>query len=424
MSHYLHQRLSRTLLKEMASGMYRDGQRFLSLRTIERLWKVSEPTVRSSLSWLAHLGVLRSEPRRGYFLQAGFQQKAQLLLRKNHSATLEPPLSLQQKARLIQNVQGGRIAVLLETRTPPPLEKHLTLPGSGLTPSVMRCATAFEKESRKLGFEPHWFLYDGGEEAAAWIRKTLETESFRGAAVFCRSSHEATRPMLEPMMQHHLPIVIMYDDCQGLPVNSININNVGIGYDAIRHLYREGHRKIAILVRRRPLKVHQARLHGCLLAQSEGVCADAVLKILAYSSSRPLPREVYRLFQNPAQRPTAVFATESPLLQRLLPLIEAEKLAIPDDLSLIVCSSRSAQQGFPIPLDTMHLGIAAKIGRAAARRLRKIQAGEALEKNVLLDVSLVPRGSVRPLAPASSRKADAQSAVECGGQDPPHSAKG
>ncbi|MDR1283459.1 MAG: GntR family transcriptional regulator [Opitutaceae bacterium] len=79
-SHFLHESLTRSLLREMASGAFREGQRFYSLRKIGRQWKISEPTVTGSLRWLTDKGLLRTSARRGCFLTTGFQQKAQLLL--------------------------------------------------------------------------------------------------------------------------------------------------------------------------------------------------------------------------------------------------------------------------------------------------------------------------------------------------------
>ncbi len=395
MSAYLHERLTRSLLEEMASGMYCNGQHFLSMRTIERLWKVSEPTVTSSLRTLVEQGLLQSFPRRGYFLKAGFQQKAQVLLRRNRVAPLKPPMTLQQKARLLQSVSGGKIAVLLETRHSPSLVEHLEIP-EGLTPSVRRCAKAFEKESRKWGFESSWYLYDGQAGSSNWIRDQLAQGAFQGAVAFCRSSYEVTRPMLEPLMKRHLPIVIMYDDCLGLPVNSINLNNVGLGYDAIRQLYRMGHRRITVLIRSKPLKTHTARLKGCLLAQSEGGCRDAKIEVIK-CPDQPVSGKIVRHFANASLRPTAVFACESEVIRSIAPLWSRLKLSVPDDLSLIVCSSRATQKALDLPIDSMNLNVGKKIGRLAAQHLQKIQAGEALEKSVLMDVAYVKRGSVKAI---------------------------
>lgn len=396
MGAFLHERLTRSLLEDIASGIWRAGQRFLSVRDIQRLWGVSLPTVLSSLRTLQDKGILKPSSRCGYFLSQEFQNKAQVLLRRNRVPSLPPPVRLEQKIRQLERQSGGEIALLLESQRKVLLEEYQKLP-EDLSPTVKRCATAFVREGKKYDFSPHYFLYDGGKESGDWIRQKLEEEEYAGVAVFCRSSHRIIRPTLEPLMKKHLPIVIMYDDCQGLPVHSINMNNVGLGYDGIRHLYQMGHRKIAILIRKTPLKYHTARLQGGRLAQTEGGCHDAKIKILKVGVSAPLTSEVMRYFTNPVTRPTAVFACESRLILNLLSLWKRLKLSIPEDISVIMCSSRDRVSENEQPLDSMQLKIGARIGRTAARQLHRIQTGEAMEKSILLDVSYVKRGSVRKL---------------------------
>lgn len=129
MNDYLHQKLSRSLLREMASGQYRAGQRFLSLRDIERIWKVSEPTIRTSLAWLASQGLVQSRPRSGYYLTRDFYPKALLLLRRSRRNKLPPLVTWLQRARQLQPEHGGRIALLLEEgRIPPSPEESSRLP--------------------------------------------------------------------------------------------------------------------------------------------------------------------------------------------------------------------------------------------------------------------------------------------------------
>ncbi len=394
MSSYLHERLTRSLLEEMASGSWRDGQRFLSVRDIIRRWHVSQPTVRTSLRTLEALGLLAPAPRSGSFLQRDFQQKAQVLLRRNRTPSVCPPLHLEQKARLLRGVRGGKIALLLETKAAAPQAAYTELPPR-LGTSVRECAEAFMKEGQP--FEVHFFLYHDNPDHAAWVRQQLEVGGFEGAAVFCRSSHRVVEPILTPLVQRRLPIVMMYDDCQGLPVHSVNLNNVGLGYDAIRKLYALGHRKVTVLVRKGALKLHKARLKGCLLAEAEGGCPGLRLTVLHMGREAPLSRQVRRHFASKPSRPTAVFACESGLAEQLAPFWKQVGLTIPEDLSLLICSSKTGVRGIEVPLDAMSLKMGRRIGRTAARQLLRMQAGEPLEKTVLLDVRHVRRGSTRAL---------------------------
>lgn len=400
---FIYERLKRSLLEEMASGDWRSGQRFLSVRVIIRRWKVSRPTVCSSLQQLCEEGLLVAASRRGFFLGQGFQEKAQLLLRRNRTPPVQPPLPIEQKARLLRGVRGGRVALLLEAKAAAPQELFPGLP-TGVSPSPRDCGRAFLKESRLHGFEVTSFLYDGTSQNAAWLRGQLEQGGFEGAAVFCRSSNPDIQPTLEPLIRQRKPLVIMYDDNQGLPAHSVNLNNVGLGYDAIRALHRAGHRKIIVLLRKAPLKLHLERLKGCCLARDEGGCGDVQLTTLRLGSGTRLDPHAVRHFADPASRPTAVFACESRLLQRAIPVWKQLRLRVPEDLSVIVCSSRSRHAGISVPLDAMQLKVGARIGRIAAQQLQRMQAGEPLEKVILLDVRHMRRGSLKTLEPTATER--------------------
>ncbi|HWL53534.1 MAG TPA: substrate-binding domain-containing protein [Chthoniobacteraceae bacterium] len=393
---YLHERLTRSLLEEMASGTYREGEHFFSLRSIQRLWKVSGPTVASSVKSLGEHGLLQASFRRGYILQSGFQQKAQLLLQRNRVLPLKPLRTLQQKARLLREVRGGKVAMLLEMRFAPDGEVQ-PLP-DGLPPCELRSAVrAFESAARRLGFEGVRLSYGGKPGEAESIREKLAAGNFQGALVHCRSSHQMIPYLLEPLISRQLPIVTIFDDCSGLPVSSVNVNNVGLGYDSVRRLYRMGHRRIAVLTRRHPLKVQEARLKGALMAQSEKNWGDARIECLRFDPDRPVPNEIQAFFADPSRRPTAVFACESRLLRALAPVWERLRLSVPGDLSVLMASSRRTLPGFDVPLDAMQLKAGARVGRLAAKLLYRIQLGEPLGKTALLDIAYIRRGSVRKL---------------------------
>lgn len=397
MSRLLRDRLTRSLLEEIASGSWRAGQRFHSVRAIRRLWGVSQPTIVASLESLQEWDLLESSMRRGYFLREEFQQKAQVLLYRNRVPALPPSLHWEQKLRLLQGTRGGKIAVLFEQGSPAPPEPLDKLPPR-LSLLARRCVGAFARHAPKHHFTPVYFPYDNNKESAGRIRDNLERGEYAGAAVFCRSGYRTLRFMLEPLFERGLPVVLMYDDCQGMPVHSININNVGMGYDAIRRLYQMGHRRVAAVMQKASLKPHADRIRGSLLAQRGGGCPGLKLQVLRVGMAAPLPPAIQDQFADASNRPTALFFTESALIPKFLPVWQRLGLSIPEDLSLIVCTGRKGVPGAEA-LDAMQLKVGARIGRIAARQLRRMQNGEPLEKLVLLDAAYIRRGSVRSPTP-------------------------
>lgn len=406
MSVYLHQRLTKTLLLEMVSGMYRNGQRFLSLRDIRRIWKVSDPTIMTSLRMLTEEKLLKPRLRSGHYLVPDFHAKALLCLKRMKGKPLLPSLNLTQKLKRIASREGGKIAFLLEARykpksLPEPLPQTVfqQFPEGVCSPSVVRCAKGFEKECARYHFEVEYFLYSNGRmDNGEWVKQQLARGDYAGIAVFCRNGYAGMESMLRTSIKIQTPIVVLYDDCQGLPVASINLNNVGIGYDAVRHLYRQGHRRITVIAMKeeREMRLQENRVRGAGLVASEEVHKDMKLKVF-WMKSLSCPAALRRHLSDPRQRPTALLVCKTDLLARLSPLLQELKLEIPDDLSLVSCSSKAYIPYIRKNVDAMQLNVATRIGKIAARQLYLIQQGEPLEKNVLINVRYMKRGSVRQL---------------------------
>lgn len=384
-NHLLHESLTRSLLEEMASGLYREGERFFSVRNIKRLWRVSDSTAITSLKKLASMGLIAPKDRSGYYLCERFQQRAQLCLRRHRHPALKPPQSLIQKRRSLTPEQGGNIAMIFEM-VPPSLLKQQN--GNIISSSELkRTLKAFERVGAKYGFTPVWVGYpsDPGEIPA--LEAALAQGDFKGAVVYCRSNHRQMKLYLEPLLRRRWPVVAIFDDCSGLPIHSVNVNNVGVGYDAVQQLYRMGHRRIAVLMRQKPLKIHRERLKGALLAQSE----------------RGVELEVYKVAPNQTgwtarflapDRPTALFVIERKLIAPLAPLFREHDLAVPRDLSIIISSSKNVLPGFEQPADSMNHRVGNRVGRLAAEMLYRIQKGDPVEKGALVNVSYIARGSV------------------------------
>ncbi len=386
-AHLLHESLTRSLLEEMASGLYREGERFFSVRTIRRLWKVSDTTAVTSLKTLAAMGLIAPKDRSGYYLCEKFRQRALLYLRRNRHPALRPLQSLIQKRRSLANELGGNIAIILEMVPPSlvPRQRHEDIISSS---KLRQALKAFETVGKKYGFHPVWVGYPSDLKEVPALETTLAQGNFKGALVYCRSNHRQMKVLLEPLLRRRLPTVAIFDDCSGLPVHSVNVNNVGVGYDAIMQLCRMGHRRIAVLIRQKPHKVYKERLRGALMAANE---KGLQLEVIRIGSDTGWTER----FLAP-DRPTAAFAIERKFVTPLAAPFAEHGLTVPRDLSVIISSSRSVLPGFDQPADTMNMRMGSRVGRLAAEMLHRIQKGDPVEKCALVNVSYTVRGSVAP----------------------------
>jgi DNA-binding transcriptional regulator YhcF (GntR family) len=97
MKPFLHEKLTKALLAEMASGYYSEGTRFLSRRKICNIWNVSEPTAKNSLRNLVQAALLTPSHRSGSILTPGFQRRALLILHKVSGTGLVPARNGESK---------------------------------------------------------------------------------------------------------------------------------------------------------------------------------------------------------------------------------------------------------------------------------------------------------------------------------------
>lgn len=183
----------------------------------------------------------------------------------------------------------------------------------------------------------------------------------------------------------------MYNDCQGLPVNSINLNNVGLGYDAVRHFIRMGFRNILVLSDARKLKAQEERIQGAQLAFSEIRSEECRLKILRIKLGAKSQAALAHYLARENSPRLALFSCSTGALSNARPLLLNTGRRIPDELAIIHCTSKKALSFNGLLLDTMSLNIASKVGQLAAEQLHKIQSGEPLEKSILINARYLKR---------------------------------
>lgn len=80
MKPFLYQRLIRSLLLEVASGLFPERTPFLSFRQIGAGWNVSRDTIEVTLDFLVEQEILESRNRSKFKLRPGAVQRARLML--------------------------------------------------------------------------------------------------------------------------------------------------------------------------------------------------------------------------------------------------------------------------------------------------------------------------------------------------------
>lgn len=393
---FLYERLTKALLAELAGGLFAPGQRFLSKRKITQRWAVSDPTAKSALHWLADGELIEARPRSGFYVRAGSQKRALLLLHRLRTPSLlaEPGWETRrhQLRRAATKPHPPKVAVILAAF--PGTPKQLPSPMKGSMLRAFECADAIWQAATARQVSLEFFLDNGQPDRRRQIVSQILALKPDGVIALRRLvSYVPLQTMLQPLVESGLPVVTVFDDCEGLPVHSINENNVALGYQAAHRFLRLGHRRIAVLLPRNGGDYFDDRAVGCEQACRESNVPLDNLRVVRLALNRPFAPPLRRLFSARATRPTAVFSSTATFLPELLRTLKRSRLSVPGDVSLIMTASLTQSPEMSRAVDTLLVDFP-KMGRLALQVLMEVLSGKAAERSTLVDLRYAASGTV------------------------------
>jgi len=408
----LPERLAVALLSEIASGHYSNKRSFLSRRKIMKLWKVSSPTATKSLDILREWDILSARSRSGQHFQPHYLRTALLHLNKTQLAPLPGQLSWTAKARRLRKENEEslqRISVVsicddLEQSSP---DRHKWSPAASRSVPIRIPSQVIFNKANKAGVAVDFYLDNGAPGASEEIVRALIESRMQGVIILRRLLASPVAPMAKPLLEAGIPVVAVFDDCEHLRMVSVNFNNVGLGYKAAQVFLNEGHRHLAVIVPEEgeDTNYYSDSFHGAELAASEfnALHPDdpVTVSVLAMQlqRGRVLPAAKALLRKDNPRRATAILCTAVSLLHALEATIQRGGLKIPEDLSVIMCSTTPAFSSRLNLVDIMKLDFE-EIGACAFAALQSLCANQFTEKAWLTDSCYEAHGTVGP-APAT-----------------------
>ena len=176
---------------------------------------------------------------------------------------------------------------------------------------------------------------------------------------------------------------------------AVGMDNVAVGYEAVRYLYALGHRRIVFYNIRRDLMVGQRRYEGMCKARAEMGLHDT----LEYHDDVHHENGVYLSLRRRLQEPnipTAVFAEDEISALGAERAIAEAGLRVPGDVSVMTCLNARFMRLVAPHLTVLNVRLndaAAEAGHLLARMLR----GEPTEpRQVFLSPVLEEHGSTAP----------------------------
>jgi LacI family transcriptional regulator len=262
-----------------------------------------------------------------------------------------------------------------------------------------------EDTARAAGFS--LMLFNAGEdEERQWeCLQALHGQRCDGALLIMapRGRHHAER---RKELQHFSLPVVYVDRAPDFPADTVVVDNLRSAQEAVRHLVRLGHTRIAAITVDFDVSVHRDRIAGYrqVLAEArlphpdEWVVQAPPTVADGYSAAARL-----LAFTDP---PSALIVTNSRMAIGVIAAIESHGLRCPADISVVAYDSHEWQDVFHPRLTTVTQPTYLMGARAADLLIARITDGRAgAPQKVLLQAALTLRESIdvyHRLAPVTS----------------------
>jgi LacI family transcriptional regulator len=353
---FLYRQLADLLSKDIQAGVFKPGDMLPSMDELARRYEINKATVRQAISELITEGAIYSIPAKGTFVSDPSPT------RRNSTR----PLTI------------GWISSI---------EDH------GLTGSYhMEMMQSARKSVQALGGHFLVFSTEGLSSNAFW--KTLGEARLDGALLIGPSQEDP----LKQILNGRLPSVVINDKARGHRVNSVQNDNEGGGYQAVRHLLELGHRDLAFVTGPRDWRVTRERLTGAEDALREAdIPIESVITVESdFSPKGGMDAIGYILDQ--VNKPTGIFFFNDEMASGALLFLNGNTpYRVPKHFSFVGFDDISWTSMTHPPLTTVHVETEL-MGRKAVELLKKIiDGGEHVPLTTVVPTRLVARKSTAPV---------------------------
>lgn len=342
------------ICKQIAAGKLQADAPLLSEFALAKKYGISRGSVRTGLRLLREKGIIYVLPGKGAFV--GREAEFQSVARKNRIALVIPGLDDSD-----HQIYEGIAAVLDE---------------AGFVLSIFNSRRSVAQENTNL-------------------RLLLEREE-EGAIIFPNWG-QANAAMIYELQRAAYPFVLIDRYFRDLATDYVVTDNKTGGFLAAEHLIQLGHRRIGVILGL-PCTANDDRQAGFVAALAKfGLALDPELVVGMEETPEREPmsggyRAALELLK---KKPAAIFATNDFIAREALKAVAAQKLSVPDDISLIGFDNQRFAGELAPPLTTIAQPFK-DIGRQAATILiAKIRGAQDKVVQETLPPRLIIRKSCR-----------------------------
>jgi len=194
--------------------------------------------------------------------------------------------------------------------------------------------------------------------------------------------------------EKRMPVVVMNNFIDDLPVNCIGIDNEGGAKKAVDYLVGLGHNKIATITGDLVVQAGRSRLDGYVRSlNTKGIALNEEY-IQKGDFSLASARNATKRLLKVKPRPTAIFAASDEMALEVIKEVEAEGLRVPRDISVIGFDDNTAIT--PVyPLTTVHQPLMRMGEMAIIEFAQMLRKKKAKPLKMLLATEIVERESCK-----------------------------
>ncbi len=270
-------------------------------------------------------------------------------------------------------------------------------------PLYAKLFRALEEQLRSAGY---MMLLANSLNLAEREIDILSTFKSRGMdGVLIAPGNERDREVLAAVQGLGVPTVILDRDMATTnATDSVLFNHVPGMKRVVAHLAGLGHRRIALIVTQSPTRPMRRRIEGFRAGlRAQGLTADEDVIVRLPSAMSPAFDAVRALLQR-ADRPTAIVAMGTGILNDTLNAISAQHLRIPQDVSVVALGDPDFAGHYAPPITSLRVDLEAAATAGAELLLSRLQgrSGDA-PRSVMIDCHFIERQSCGPVQGGKAR---------------------
>ncbi|WP_051469358.1 LacI family DNA-binding transcriptional regulator [Chelativorans sp. J32] len=205
-----------------------------------------------------------------------------------------------------------------------------------------------------------------------------------------------------PEALHDLPVVVALEPIEESGLPHVMIDNIGAAREAVEHLIKLGHKRIAHIAGPIPEAMATLRREGYRRAmQGAGLELRADYEVIGDYQLPSGERHCRQLFSL-SEPPTAIFVANDEMAFGAINELRRMSVSVPEEVSIVGFDDIFLSQAFYPPLTTVSQPRTA-IGREAMRLLLEVMHGEShTGEIIMMPTTFQTRASTAPLRGASA----------------------